>query len=305
MMRILAFTVSALAILPAMASAQSLSFTSKDPSRPIEVTANQGIEWQQNGKLFIARGSAKAKQDDLSVMADELTAHYRENKSGGSEVYRVDAIGNVTIASSSEKATGSSAVYDFDKGVLVLAGGSVPVTLTTNTGKVTAEDTIQYWSKEKVAVAQGNAEAQDDTRRIKADRITAYFSDPPPAKANDKNSMQSGEIRLVQGEGNVVLRTQKETVKGSRGEYNRQTGIAKVEGNVQMVQGQNTISGGFAVVDTKAGTSRLFGSAAEAKTAGPQTDTRVKALIAPRPQSATESMSETPAETPKSSSPKR
>ncbi len=305
MMRILAFSVSVLALMPLMASAQSLSFTSKDPNRPIEVTANQGIEWQQNGKLFIARGNAKAKQDDLSVIADELTAHYRDTKTGGSEVYRVDAVGNVTIASSSEKATGSSAVYDFDKGVLVVAGGPVPVTLTTTTGKVTAEDTIQYWAKEKVAVAHGNAEAEDQTRRIKADRLTAYFSEPPPAKANDKNPMQSGEIRLVQGEGNVLLRTQKETVKGSRGEYNRQTGIAKVEGNVQMVQGQNTISGGFAVVDTKAGTSRLFGSAAEAKTAGPQADTRVKALIAPRPKSAAESMSESPPESPKTPAPKR
>ncbi|MBL8630538.1 MAG: hypothetical protein JNM81_12955 [Rhodospirillaceae bacterium] len=301
MNRILAFTTAfallpTFALLPMAANAQSLSFTSKDPSRPIEVTANQGIEWQQNGKLFIARGNAKAKQDDLSVTADELTAHYRDSKSGGTEVYRVDAIGNVTIESSSEKATGSAAVYDFDKSVLVVAGGPVPVTLTTSTGKVTAEDTIQYWSNEKVAVAQGKAEAEDDTRRIKADRLTAYFTDTAPAADKSKGktvaNKDNSEIRLVQGEGNVTLRTDKETVKGSRGEYNRITGIAKVEGNVQMTQGQNTISGGFAVVDTKAGTSRLFGSAAEAKTSGPQADNRVKALIAPKPKTAAESLSE-------------
>jgi lipopolysaccharide export system protein LptA len=284
MMRLSVFT-GLFALLPMLASAQSLSFTSKDPNRPIEVTANQGIEWQQSARMFVARGNAKAKQNDLSVVADELTAHYRENRTGGTEVYRVDAVGNVTIASASEKATGSSAVYDFDKGVLVVAGGPVPVTLTTATGTVTAQDTIQYWQKERVAVAQGNAEAQDQTRRIKADRLTAYFNDAPATKGN----IQSGEIKLVQGEGNVMLRTPKETVKGSRGEYNRETGIAKVEGNVQMVQGQNSISGGFAVVDTKAGTSRLFGSAAEAKTSGPASDGRVKALIAPRPRSANES----------------
>ncbi|MBL8643388.1 MAG: hypothetical protein JNK21_05600 [Rhodospirillaceae bacterium] len=294
MTRILALT-TAILVMPALAAAQSLNFTSKDPNRPIEVTADQGIEWQQSGRMFVARGNAKAKQNDMSVTADELTAHYRDTRTGGTEVYRVDAVGNVTIASSSEQATGSSAVYDFDKEVLVIAGGPKPVTLTTATGKVTAEDSIQYWQKEKVAVAQGNAEAQDETRRIRADKLTAYFTDDNTAASKD-STLKTGEIKLVQGEGNVTLRTAKETVKGTRGEYNRDTGIAKVEGNVTMVQGQNQISGGFAVVDTKAGTSRLFGSAAEAKTASPRADGRVRALIAPTPRSAADSAApETPA----------
>lgn len=272
-------------LLSTAASAQSLSFTSKDPKKPIEVNADQGIEWQQNGKLFIARGNAKATQGDMSVTADELTAHYRDTNGTGTEVYRVDAVGHVKIASSSEQATGGAAVYDFDKSVLVIAGG--PVTLTTGSGKVTADDGIQYWSREKVAVAEGNAEAQDDTRRIKADRLTAFFTDTAPG--NNKSTMQQGEIRIVQAEGNVLLRTAKETVRGARGEYNRETGIAKVEGKVMMTQGENQLTGGFAIVDTKAGTSRLFASAAEAKTSSPRTDARVRALIAPKPKSANES----------------
>jgi len=262
------------------AHAQSLSFTSKDPDKPIQVTAAQGIEWQQTDKRFIARGQAKAVQGDLSVMADELTAHYRDTKTGGTEVYRVDALGSVTIASSQETATGAAAVYDFDKAVLVIEGS--PVTLTTASGKVTASEAIQYWSQEKVAVATGAAEAQDDTRRIKADKLTAFFSDAKPGA--DKSSLQQGDIRVVQGEGNVVLRTAKETVRGARGEYNRETGIAKLEGNVMLTQGENQVQGGFAVIDTKAGTSRLFGSAAEAKSSSPTVSARVRALIAPKPQ---------------------
>jgi lipopolysaccharide export system protein LptA len=269
-----------LAFASSSALAQSLSFTSKDPDKPIQVTAAQGIEWQQTDKRFIARGQAKAVQGDLSVAADELTAHYRDTKAGGTEVYRVDALGNVTIASKEETATGAAAVYDFDKAVLVIEGK--PVTLTTGSGKVVANQAIQYWSKEKVAVASGEAEAQDDTRRIKADKLTAFFAE---AKAGaDQSSLQQGEIRLVQGEGNVVLRTAKETVRGARGEYNRETGMAKLEGNVMLTQGENQVQGGFAVIDTKAGTSRLFGSAAEAKSSSPTVNPRVRALIAPKPQ---------------------
>ena len=72
-------------------------------------------------------------------------------------------------------------------------------------------------------------------------------------------------------------------MRGARGEYNRETGIAKVEGKVTLTQGQNQVQGGFAVIDTKAGTSRLFGSATEAKTSSPGANNRVKALIAPKP----------------------
>ena len=277
-------------MLPMTASAQSLSFTSQDPTKPIEVTAAQGIEWQQNDKRFIARGSAKAKQGDLSVMADELTAHYRESKTGNTEVYRVDAIGNVTIASGSETASGAAAVYDFDKAVLVIEGN--PVSLTTSTGKVTAQRGIQYWSKERVAVAEGNAEAQDETRRIQADKLTAFFSDTP--SANQGTSKDRGDIRIVVAEGNVVLRTDKETVRGAKGEYNRETGIAKLEGTVSLVRGENQVAGGFAIIDTKAGTSRLFGSAAEAKSTSPGTPARVRALIAPKPQAAANSPAPVP-----------
>lgn len=289
MIRLFSLTVGFGLAFASAAVAQSLSFKSNDPDKPIEVTADQGIEWQQNGKLFIARGNAKAVQNDFSVIADELTAHYRDSKTGGTEVYRVDAIGKVIIASASEKATGDAAVYDFDKDVLVIEGK--PVTLKTNGGTVTANDGIQYWQNERVAVANGNAEAQDETRRIKADRLTAFFTDTAAKSAKpgkkDSAAVQSGEIRVVQAEGNVVLRTDKETVRGERGEYNRETGIAKVEGKVMLIQGQNQLSGGFAVVDTKAGTSRLFGSAAEAKTSSPGAGgARVKGLIAPKPQSA-------------------
>jgi lipopolysaccharide export system protein LptA len=269
---------------PLAAWGQSLSFTSKDPDKPIQVTADQGIEWQQTDKRFIARGNAKATQGDMNVSADELTAHYRETKTGATEVYRVDAIGHVTIASTDETAAGAAAVYDFDKEVLVIEGS--PVSLTTPTGKVTANQAIQYWSKEKVAVAEGDAEAQDDTRRIKADKLTAFFADAKPGankSTSDKSSARQGDIRLVVAEGNVVLRTEKETVRGARGEYNRETGIAKVEGKVTLTQGQNQVQGGFAVIDTKAGTSRLFGSATEAKTSSPGANNRVKALIAPKP----------------------
>jgi lipopolysaccharide export system protein LptA len=272
--------VIAALLLSAPAFGQSLSFSSKDPDQPIDVTAEQGIEWRQNEKLFIARGNAKATQGNVSVTADELTAHYRATPSGGTEVFRVDALGNVKMVSAEETATGGAAIYDFDKSVLVMEGDDI--VLTTAKGSVTAHRAIQYWANERVAVAEGNAEARDEDRRLQADRITAYFKEAPAGPK--KNTPGGNELRLVQGEGNVRMTTAKEVIRGQRGEYNLETGVAKLDGSVNITKENNQLSGAFAVVDTKAGTSRLFGSAREAGVSGPADDSRVKALLAPKPR---------------------
>jgi lipopolysaccharide export system protein LptA len=294
--------------------AQSLSFDSKDGKKePITVTAEGGLEWQQNDKRFIARGNAKAIQGDINVAADELTAYYRdkttkappkpvvegeaapeatEDKINNSQVYRVDAIGKVKIISGSDVATGSAAVYDFDKSVLVLQGD--PVTLTTSDGVVTAHKTLQYWANERVALAEGDAVASDTDktlgRRLKADKLTAYFRDdgaPSSGKKSlPKKSNGKRDITQIVGAGNVVLTTKSEVVRGDRANYNVDSGMATVDGSVKMTRDNSQLNGGFAVVNVNSGVSRLYGSAAEAKSPGFQEPARVKALLAPTPKSA-------------------
>jgi lipopolysaccharide export system protein LptA len=303
------------------AVAQSLSFSSKDADNPITVTAEKGLEWQQNEKRFIARGNAKAVQGDVNVVADELTAYYRDkaqakkpaaqpaqtadaadptdDKINSSEVYRVDAIGHVTITSASDVAVGAAAVYDFDKAVLVMEGD--PVTLTTSDGIVTAHKALQYWSNEHVAVAEGDAVAADADkslgRRLKADKITAYFRDEDAAplsgadkgkkKSKGVNNKQKHDIKYILGQGNVLLTTKSDIVRGDRANYNVDTGIAVVDGDVKMTRDNNQLNGGYAVVNVNSGISRLYGSAAEAKAPpGSVPPARVKALLAPTPKSA-------------------
>src|ERR1700726_1581070 len=98
--------------LPAFAQGLSLGGVSED--RPIEISADSGIEWQQDAQVYIARGNAMAKRGATEVHADTLTAHYRPIKApggkgtdgkvsgdketgGDTEIYRLDADGHVTI----------------------------------------------------------------------------------------------------------------------------------------------------------------------------------------------------------------
>ena len=65
--------VAALALLfsrAGSAAAQNLNFGDTTSDLPIEVQADEGIEWQQDGQVFLARGNARATRGEVSVHAD-------------------------------------------------------------------------------------------------------------------------------------------------------------------------------------------------------------------------------------------
>ena len=294
-MRHLVRIIAGIAAVTGFASAlhaQSLTFAPKDSGEPVEVTAENGFELHQDTKRVIARGHAKAVQGAISVTADELTADYRSRANGsGDEVYRVFATGNVTMKSETETATGQAAVYDFDKAVLVMEGETV--SLVSADGQVMSHQVLQYWANEGVAVAEGKAFAQDKNKhRLFADRLVAFFRDggapkpaAPQARKENRNEIlgkSRGDINYVQGFGNVRMETEKEIIRGERGAYNIDSGMATLDGGVKITQGTNQLSGGFATVNVRGGTSKLFGSAAQAGLPGLKENTRVRALIAPK-----------------------
>ncbi|MEQ9447697.1 MAG: LptA/OstA family protein [Rhodospirillaceae bacterium] len=272
---------SVIACSPSLA--QSLLFVAKNSDKPIEVNAKSNIEWQQEKKRFIARGDAVAVQGDVSVAGDELMADYRTLPDGSNELYRVFASGNVTMRSATETATGDAAVYDFDKAVLVLEGDGVR--LVTEEGAVQAARALQYWSNERVAVAEGSAMAEDaEAHRLFADKLIAFFrqkTSEGEQGATPSAGRGRADIVYLQAFGNVRMETRQEIVSGERGSYNIETGVATLDGSVKISQGQNLADGEFAVVNVKGGTSRLFPSAAAAGMQSPREDARVRALIAP------------------------
>src|SRR5246500_2669106 len=109
---------------PPGAAAQGLSLSGVSEDRPIEVSADHGIEWQQDAQVYIARGNAMAKRGATEVHADTLTAHYRPIKGAGgeTEVYRLDADGHVMIKSPTQTVVGDQAVYDVDQQIGIVTG---------------------------------------------------------------------------------------------------------------------------------------------------------------------------------------
>ena len=59
----------------------SSKISKSNTNQPIEIDADQGIEWLSEDKVYLARGNANAKQGDFSMRADILRAFYRNSKS--------------------------------------------------------------------------------------------------------------------------------------------------------------------------------------------------------------------------------
>jgi len=165
----------------------------------VNIQADNGIEWQQNQQLYIARGNAVATRGPASIKAETLIAHYRKtkppaaanaqaksnsqtnaggqadsNSEGNTEIYRIEADTNVVITRDTRTIVGDHADYDMDQGLGIVTGKGLK--MTTPTDVITAKDALEWYDEKQIAVARGDAVAvRQNNRTIKADVLTAYM----------------------------------------------------------------------------------------------------------------------------------
>jgi lipopolysaccharide export system protein LptA len=285
-------------------AAQGLGLGAVSEDRPIAISATSGIEWQQDARVYIARGSAVAKRGTTEVSADTLTAHYRpSNGAGGdTEIYRLNADGHVTIKGETQTVVGDQAVWDVDQQMGIVTGKTMK--LTTTTDLVTARDSLEWYDQKQLAVARGDAVAiKENVKRIRADVLTAHMtknkSSPAatalgapqaksaaakpgagagPGSANDESS----RISRVDALGNVLVSTATDIARGDYGVYNADSGIVTLLGNVTITRGDNAIRGQYAVVDLNNNVSRMMPAVGKPGSPGP----RVEGLFIRQDQSA-------------------
>lgn len=255
--------------LPAGASAQSVERL-RESDQPLEINAEDGIEWNRNDRTYTARGNARAASGDVEVLADVLTAYYREpaeGEGGSTEIYLLEATGSVRINSPEGAVYGDKGEYKLDEQVFVMTGDNLR--LVSKEDVVTARDSLEYWEGERKAVARGKAQATHEDKRIKADVLTANFRE---------NAQGDLEVHRIDAAGNVEIITAKEYARGRKGTYFVDRELATLEGEVKITQGENQLDGNYAEVDMASGISRLLG----APPGSDQQPSQVKALVLPR-----------------------
>ncbi len=251
--------------IASMAYAQGTS-TNPDQNKPLEITADESLEWHRNDLFFKAKKNVRASQGGTTLISDILVAKYRESKTSNIDIHTIQATGRVQIVSANSKAYGDKAIYSVDKGYAVMTGNNLK--LVSDDQTVTARDKFQYWVNKGRLEAIGKAVAMREGDRLEADKLIAIF--------DEKNGKRT--LRTLQAIGNVVITTPTEVLTGEKAIYQAKTDIAEISENVKITKGPNTLEGAKAQVNLKTNISKIFGS----KEPG---GGRVKGVFFPRSES--------------------
>lgn len=233
---------------------------------PVEISADDAIEWLRNEHVYRVRGNAVAKQGDTTIKADLLEAAY-DPALGEQNIQTITATGHVDIVNGERTITAEQGVYHVPTGELTLTGQNLRI--TSPTMQVTAAKSLHYSRSENKASARGNAAVKTPERTLKAEQIDAWF--------DGKNNLSKATAR-----GRVTIQTAQEILQADHADYNVTAQQAVMTGNVSLTRGQNHLQGAKAVVNLKTGVSQLFGNPSETATvATPGSGGRVRAIFFP------------------------
>ncbi len=123
----------------------SLGFFSE--KKPVDVVADS-MEGLEKGKIIVFKGNVIAKQEDLYLFSDLLTAYINEETN---EIERAKAEGNVKIVKLDRTATCKEAFFYNDKGEIILKGD---VVVFSGKDKLSG-DTVTYYINEDRVYVEG------------------------------------------------------------------------------------------------------------------------------------------------------
>ncbi len=112
--------------------------------------------------------------------------------------------------------------------------------------EVTA-DNLNVNQDDGTAVFTGNVLIGQGEMRLSAPRVLVVYK-----------SDQSG-IEKLEATGGVTLVSGEDAAEAQRADYDIDSGLIEMQGNVLLVQGSNSLTGDTMFVDTRAGTARVSG----------------------------------------------
>lgn len=234
--------------------------------QPIDIDADNALEWHQDRTAYVARGNARATQGDTTVYGDVLTAYYRQIPNQGNKVYQLVSDGKVRIVGPDREVFGDRAIYDADRRILVVTGRNLK--LTTPTETVTARDALEYYEEKSLLVARGDAVAiKNNGDRMRADVLIGLM-----VKGEDG----SNKMQRIDGSGAVVVTTAADVARSHKLVYSVVDDVAVLMGDVRITRGDNQLHGETAEMNLKTKINRII--------AGKETGGRVKGLLIPENQ---------------------
>lgn len=222
--------------------------------QPLEISADQTLEWHRADQRFIARGNALAVQTPSSLAAQTLTADYEnaEGENSGMTITHITAEEDVVIESDGSKAYGDQANYDLKKGLAIMTGDDLRMISPDQT--VTARDRFEYHVEDGRLNAIGDAVVIRPNQNGGQDKLTADTA----SAVFGQNAQGERVLKILEANNNVVITTPTEKITGNYGIYRAETNKAEITGNVILTRGPNILKGERAVVDLNTNISTLY-----------------------------------------------
>jgi lipopolysaccharide export system protein LptA len=158
----------ALALPAAAALAQALP--GQDRTKPIEIVADTLVVDQAQDVATFS-GEVRAVQGDMTLSSDRLRVFYSQAEggqgAGGQAIRRIEAEGNVKLASARDTAAGDRGVYDVAGSKVRLEGNVV----LTRGDSVIRGDSLEMDLASNVSVVRGRADAASRSEQ----RVRAVF----------------------------------------------------------------------------------------------------------------------------------
>ncbi len=243
-------------------SQQLSNFSGK--GEPIEIFADEGIEWHKNKNKYVAVGNARAMSGTLSLKSQRIEAFYDERNDSEMSIKKVQAKKDVIIEDNELKIKGGDyAEYTLKKDYFLITGKEITLTSESNTLK--SRKKLEYWRSKNIAIATGNAEAKKSNEFIvSADKLVWYLTE----------SKKVTKVKKLLGFKNVSIKTNNEVAFSDKAIYNNITEVCKLYGNVKLQRGESFLLGEYAEVDLKTGISKLLPAPGQIPS-----ENKVKALI--------------------------
>jgi lipopolysaccharide export system protein LptA len=164
-------------LLATVAAAQTSALRGLDTSGPIDVDAAR-IEIQDNDNQAIFSGDVVIRQGKLTLKSDTVKVSYTNKNGAGPEMQRLDARGNVVLISPSERATGTTGIYDVNNKLITLIGN---VTLDRGGSQLKGQRLVINLASGQTSF-DGKGGASPTAQGAQPGRVTGRFLVPEKSK---------------------------------------------------------------------------------------------------------------------------
>ncbi len=86
------------------------------------VTAKDSLEYYEDKKIAVARGHAVEDEAARHIEGDILTAEFKDNPNGQTDLTKVTAEGHVVVVTKNDTARGNHGVYDAARNIAIITG---------------------------------------------------------------------------------------------------------------------------------------------------------------------------------------